>query len=70
MQRYHACKPSIWPAPGSMTQAVATLQSTDYHRLPLLRRLLVNDRAINADAIKVLRQQQAAKTMGKGTGSG
>ncbi|MBB6245474.1 hypothetical protein [Rhodanobacter sp. A1T4] len=55
---------------GLYDQAIETLQNTDYHRLPLLRRLLVNDRAINADAIKVLRQQQAAKTMGKGTGSG
>lgn len=54
---------------GLYDEAVATLQDTDYHRLPLLRRLLVNDRAINADAIKVLRQQQAAKSTG-GTGPG
>lgn len=39
-------------------QAVQILQTTDYSRLPLLRRLLVNDRAINAEAIGVIRQQQ------------
>lgn len=39
-------------------QAVQTLQTTDYSRLPLLRRLLVNDRAINAEAIGVIRRQQ------------
>jgi hypothetical protein len=44
---------------GLYDQAIATLQHADYSRLPLLRRLLVNDRAINAEAIAVLRQQQA-----------
>ena len=55
---------------GLYDQAIETLQNTDYHRLPLLRRLLVNDRAINADAIRVLRQQQAAKSTRKGMGPG
>ncbi|MDR3444766.1 MULTISPECIES: hypothetical protein [unclassified Dyella] len=32
-------------------QAISVLHSTDYNRLPLLRRLLVDDRAINADEI-------------------
>ena len=35
-------------------QAINALRSTDYRRLPLLRRLLVNDRAINeADIIEI-----------------
>lgn len=36
---------------GLYDQAIGALQSTDYSRLPLLRRLLVDDRAINAAAI-------------------
>lgn len=44
---------------GLYDEAIKTLQNVDYSRLPLLRRLLVNDRAINAEAIAVLRKQQA-----------
>jgi tetratricopeptide (TPR) repeat protein len=43
---------------GLYDQAIATLQHANYSRLPLLRRLLVNDRAINEQAINILKQQQ------------
>lgn len=46
---------------GLYDEAIDTLQHTDYSRLPLLRRLLVNDRAINAEAISALRAQQASQ---------
>jgi hypothetical protein len=36
---------------GLRTQAIDVLRETDTHRLPLLRRLLVNDKAINEQAI-------------------
>jgi hypothetical protein len=36
---------------GLRTQAIEILRSTDTHRLPLLRRLLVNDKAINEETI-------------------
>ena len=45
---------------GLYDQAIATLQHANYSRLPLLRRLLVNDRAINEQAINLLEQQQEA----------
>lgn len=45
---------------GLYDQAIATLKHANYSRLPLLRRLLVNDRAINGQDIKILRQQQEA----------
>jgi tetratricopeptide (TPR) repeat protein len=47
---------------GLYDQAIAVLQHTDYSRLPLLRRLLVNDRAINNGAIEILRKRQMAHT--------
>jgi|UniRef100_UPI00262A8DB5 hypothetical protein len=40
---------------GLYKQAIATLEDTNYARLPLLRRLLVNDRAINAEDIARIR---------------
>lgn len=43
---------------GLYDQAIATLQHANYSRLPLLRRLLVNDRAINEQAINILKQQE------------
>lgn len=44
---------------GLYDEAIKTLLDTDYARLPLLRRLLVNDRAINAEDIAILRKQAA-----------
>ncbi len=46
---------------GLYDQAIKTLQDTDYSRLPLLRRLLVNDRAINDSDIQLLEQQKKAR---------
>lgn len=43
---------------GLYQEAIQTLQQADYARLPLLRRLLVNDRAINAEDIEILRKQE------------
>lgn len=43
---------------GLYKQAIDVLQSTNYARLPLLRRLLVNDRAINAEDIATLRKRE------------
>jgi len=40
-------------------EAIQALQHADYSRLPLLRRLLVNDRAINEEDIAILRKQEA-----------
>jgi tetratricopeptide (TPR) repeat protein len=45
---------------GLYSRAIKTLQVTDYQRLPLLRRLLVNDRDINDSAIKLIRKQESA----------
>lgn len=50
---------------GLYDQAIKILQDTDYRRLPLLRRLLVNDHAINAEAIKMIRQQQTVAAAAK-----
>jgi hypothetical protein len=44
---------------GLYAQAIETLQHTDYRRLPLLRRLLVDDRAINQAAIATIQRMQA-----------
>ncbi len=44
---------------GLYDQAIAALRDTDYRRLPLLRRLLVDDRAINAQDIQRIRATQA-----------
>ncbi len=43
---------------GLYDEAIRTLQDTDYSRLPRLRRWLVNDRAINAEDIEILRKQK------------
>lgn len=45
---------------GLYDQAIEILRRTDYSRLPLLRRLLVNDRAINGHVIETLKQQKSA----------
>lgn len=44
---------------GLYQDAIKVLETTDYSRLPLLRRLLVDDRAINAEDIATLREQEA-----------
>jgi protein O-mannosyl-transferase len=44
---------------GLYDQAIHVLQQTDYSKLPLLRRLLVDDRAINIADIRILEQQKA-----------
>lgn len=49
---------------GLYAEAIKTLQDADYAHLPLLRRLLVNDRAINAADIAILRRQQADAAAG------
>lgn len=46
---------------GLYEQAIKVLRNTNYARLPRLRRLLVNDRAINRQAIVLLKQQEASK---------
>jgi protein O-mannosyl-transferase len=43
-------------------QAIAILRQTDYHHLPLLRRLLVDDRAINAADIAKIEQMKRSGT--------
>ena len=43
---------------GLYHEAIKTLRDTDYSRLPRLRRWLVNDRAINAEDIEILRKQE------------
>lgn len=45
---------------GLYDQAIDILRHTDYARLPLLRRLLVNDRAINAGDIAQIEQMKMA----------
>jgi hypothetical protein len=46
---------------GLYDQAIDTLRNTDYNRLPLLRRLLVDDRAINAaDITEIKKMREAA----------
>lgn len=46
---------------GLYDQAIDILRSTDYSRLPLLRRLLVNDRAINAaDIVQIEKMRKTA----------
>jgi protein O-mannosyl-transferase len=46
---------------GLYDQAIAILRNTDYKRLPLLRRLLVDDRAINAaDIVEIEKMKQNA----------
>lgn len=42
-------------------QAIDVLEHADYRRLPLLRRLLVDDRAINAEDIATIRKMQAGE---------
>lgn len=42
---------------GLYDQAIATLKQANYDHLPMLRRLLVNDRAIDADAVTAIKQQ-------------
>lgn len=42
-------------------QAIDVLEHADYRGLPLLRRLLVNDRAINAEDIATIRKMQAGE---------
>jgi tetratricopeptide (TPR) repeat protein len=53
---------------GLYDQAIDTLRDTDYNRLPLLRRLLVNDRAINASDIALIEKMRAGAT-GKSDGN-
>lgn len=43
---------------GLYDQAIEVLRSTDYSRLPLLRRLLVDDRAINATDIRRIKEMK------------
>lgn len=43
---------------GLFDQAIEVLQRTDYSRLPLLRRMLVNDRAINAADIAQIEEMR------------
>lgn len=45
---------------GLYDQAIDILRDTNYSRLPLLRRLLVNDRAINADDIAQIERMKTA----------
>jgi tetratricopeptide (TPR) repeat protein len=45
---------------GLYDQAITILQNTNYAHLPLLRRLLVNDRAINQQEIDLLKKKLAA----------
>jgi hypothetical protein len=52
---------------GLYDQAIAVLRDTDYSRLPLLRRLLVNDRAINAADIAEI-ENLSRKAAGEHTG--
>ncbi|TAL73198.1 MAG: hypothetical protein EPN56_03580 [Rhodanobacter sp.] len=47
---------------GLYGQAIAVLRNTSYSRLPLLRRLLVNDRAINAADISQIESLQLQST--------
>ncbi|MCP1374088.1 hypothetical protein [Dyella lutea] len=49
---------------GLYDRAIDTLQHADYRRLPQLRRLLVDDRAINAEDIATIRQMQAKNGAG------
>lgn len=49
---------------GLYDRAIDTLQHADYRRLPQLRRLLVDDRAINAEDIATIRQMQAKNEAG------
>jgi len=44
---------------GLYDQAIAVLDRADYGRLPLLRRLLVNDRAINHERANAIRKKNA-----------
>ena len=43
---------------GLYDAAIQTLEDADYHRLPLLRRLLVDDRGIDQEAIKLLKSKK------------
>lgn len=47
---------------GLYDQAVARLKHYPYARLPLLRRLLVNDHAINEEAIQAIRKKQQTES--------
>jgi len=47
-------------------QAVDVLSNTDYHRLPLLRRLLVDDRSINAADIAAISQMRKDERNARG----
>ena len=49
---------------GLYDQAITALHDTDYGRLPLLRRLLVNDRAINATDIVKIEKMRSVSTQG------
>lgn len=50
---------------GLYDQAIAKLEQVDYSRLPLIRRLLVDDRAINREMAEAIRQAQAAGQHGR-----
>lgn len=50
---------------GLYEQAIKVLQDTNYSRLPLLRRLLVDDRAINAEDIQKIKAMQKRAQGGK-----
>jgi hypothetical protein len=49
---------------GLYGEAITVLQTTDYTHLPLLRRWLVNDRAINSELIEILRAEQEKSQIG------
>ncbi|WP_424681502.1 tetratricopeptide repeat protein [Frateuria sp. YIM B11624] len=53
---------------GLYDQAIDKLEQTDYRRLPLLRRLLVDDRAINREMATTIREKQASALNGRKTG--
>lgn len=55
---------------GLYDQAIDALRDTDYSRLPLLRRLLVDDRAINAADIAKIEQMRKKATTGNESESG
>jgi tetratricopeptide (TPR) repeat protein len=52
---------------GLYDQAIDKLEHADYRRLPLLRRLLVDDRAINREMAIAIREKQASALNGQKT---
>jgi len=52
---------------GLYDQAIDKLEHADYRRLPLLRRLLVDDRALNREMAVAIRQKQASALNGQKT---